>query len=173
MEKPSNVKWSEWEAPEVINNRHQAVIHLASLGHSTNEIVTKTGYTPHHVRKLLRTSIIKSKVEEAKCENLLTARDRIKALADLAVETLERLLDDPSVRPGIKLAVSKFILNHSIGKPRGRTDNKPNLLLDILRMLDGCAPGSVEAQCEVGRIIKKDQNVSKTGLYKEKEGVKT
>ena len=54
MPSPLSVRRSRSFCPNAYSSRHKAVVQLAALGVSRRAIATQTGYSAHHVSKILR-----------------------------------------------------------------------------------------------------------------------
>lgn len=135
--KPADVKWSEWDAPDKLNDRHEALILYSVLSYPTSVIAEKLGYTAKHIRKLLRAPNIQEKIRaerETRFSNVL--RESMDDLCGLGIETLKQLLTSTETKDSVKLEAAKFLLDHGAGKAKALVEVQGGNLMQVIQLIE-------------------------------------
>lgn len=150
-EKLSNWEEGLIESEKPLSPRHRRLALLAAQGMTNKKIAEDLGYSESRVSVLLGHSKIREEIQrnqERQWEEGIG--QRLKALADVAVNTLVEILFDRTgrVRPSQKLEAAKFIIEKIDGKPVTKIEGGENLLsvlMDRLDSLKGAGRNNVPA----------------------------
>lgn len=141
--KPEGVSWPLWMGPKKLGHRHELICMYAASGKSNTEIARDMGYTDHRMSIILNTPRVKMSIQNLR--NKLYGEDvhsRFQRMLPKAVDVVEKILDNPQERPGIRLKAANELMNRAIGKPKETVEIKTNSIRDVFEYLDRMRNGN-------------------------------
>lgn len=119
--------------------KHRKLAELVVQGAETKEIAEKLGYSESYIRTLTANTKIKDEVQRL-TERIYedTIQKRLKAMADPALNEIEKCLTDQTARykEQTKLEVAKWLLEKLDGKAVQKHDVGENILSLMMDKLD-------------------------------------
>lgn len=135
--KPSDITWTEWKAPTQLNSTHELVAYMTATGQSRATIADVAGISPEAVSRLLGCERTKFRIKELQFQ--IFGKDphkRFESILSTAIQTVSDILEDPKIKPAVKLQAAQTVLDRVMGKPKQSIEVKDVTLADFYGKLD-------------------------------------
>lgn len=142
MQRPDDVSKNSWEQVQKVKvGRHTLVAHMAAAGLQPKEIAEAAGLTPSTVKRYLASPKIQMEVKRIQHKYLGTdPMRRFRQMMGRAADVMEETMEDPAVKPSVRLMAADKILDRAVGKPKQYIQMEGSLIRRVYEHLDSGKP---------------------------------
>lgn len=132
------------ERSDTYSHIHMLVVQLAASGMKTALIAQQAGISKAYLAVILARPYIKDRIREAQ-ERMWgrAVRKRMENIAHKALDTIERILDDPEAKCSTRLSAAQYLLDQAVGKAQQNINVQASTLGDLIGRIDQMATRDV------------------------------
>lgn len=134
--KPPGVSSAVWSAPEILTERHWAIVNMVVMGQSTQAIAKEIGLSEARINLLVQGPEMKAAIAEKRELYFGDGRSKMQSLVNDAFGVIKEIMMNPDAKDNVRLSAAQYVMDQTIGKAQQTVKVEGNLLGDFMSQLD-------------------------------------